>query len=298
MIEKLTNTGKKGLLGIEGWGLPATISLVAHGTLFGAIFYINTDTGKPIYPDSFNVQIITEPTPQETKLLPEKIKNPIEFKVSSSSSSDQYSATPNLNKRGIKKKIQKFIPLNNTEQPLKTDKIAIYAPLPKQRPKITLEEKKQKVPAKHELTEATFKKNPLKLNTKSKQKLDSNTQKLFKTPGSLKPAKLITQAAISSKIPSIPPKIDPKSKNQWPKYPNRARRRGQEGALILRITVSDNGKPSSIKVIKTSGYQILDQAAINAVWNWQFQPAQKRGLAVKASIDLPVVFQLKNKRKD
>ena len=298
MIEKLTNTEKKSLLGMGGWGLPATISLVAHGTLFGAIFYINTDTGKKILPDSFNVQIITELTPQETKILPEKIKNPIEFKVSSSLSSDKISDTPNTNKTGIKKKLQKFIPLNNTEQPLKTDKIAIYAPLPKQRPKITLEAKKQKVPAKHELTEATFKKNPLKLNTKSKQKLDSNTQKIFKIPRPLKPAKLITQAAISSKIPSIPPKIDPKSKNQWPKYPNRARRRGQEGALILRITVSDNGKPSSIKVIKTSGHQILDQAAIDAVWNWQFQPAKKRGLAVKASIDLPVVFQLKNKRKE
>ncbi|MBS41474.1 MAG: hypothetical protein CMM83_07145 [Rhodospirillales bacterium] len=298
MIEQLTNTGKKSLLGMEGWGLPATISLVVHGTLIGVVFYINTDTGKPILPDSFNVQIITEPTPQETKLLPGKIKNPIEFKVSSSLSPDKHSATPNSNKRGIKKKLQKFIPLNNTEQPLKIDKIAIYAPLPKRRPKITLETKKQKIPAKHKLTEPTFEKKPLRLNTKSKKKLNLNTQKIFKTPRPLKPAKLITQAAISSKFSTIPPKIDPKVKNLWPKYPSRARRRGQEGTLILRITVSDNGKPFSIKVIKTSGHQILDQAAINAIWNWQFQPAQKRGLAVKASIDLPVVFQLKNKRKD
>ncbi|MBI78633.1 MAG: hypothetical protein CMM53_12825, partial [Rhodospirillaceae bacterium] len=261
-------------------------------------FYINTDTGKKILPDSFNVQIITELTPQETKILPEKIKNPIEFKVSSSLSSDKISDTPNTNKTGIKKKLQKFIPLNKSEQPLKTDKIAIYAPLPKQRPKITLEAKKQKVPAKHELAETTFKKKPLRLSTKAKQKFYSNTQKISKIPKPLKPAQLITQAAISSKIQTIPPKIDPKVKNQWPEYPNRARRRGQEGALILRITVSDNGKPSSIKVIKTSGHQILDQAAIDAVWNWQFQPAKKRGLAVKASIDLPVVFQLKNKRKE
>jgi len=50
-----------------------------------------------------------------------------------------------------------------------------------------------------------------------------------------------------------------------PAYPIGAVRRGEEGTVVLRITVGENGRAVDVAVEKTSGYPALDRSAVRAV---------------------------------
>lgn len=50
-----------------------------------------------------------------------------------------------------------------------------------------------------------------------------------------------------------------------PDYPVEARRLGQEGRVIIRVLVNSDGAFSRASVKKSSGYSLLDQAALEAV---------------------------------
>lgn len=80
--------------------------------------------------------------------------------------------------------------------------------------------------------------------------------------------------------------------NPKPGYPMIARRRGLEGVVRLDVRVSVDGVPISVKVREGSGYEALDEAALNAVWHWKFTPARRGGEAVEASFVVPIRFQL------
>lgn len=84
--------------------------------------------------------------------------------------------------------------------------------------------------------------------------------------------------------------------NKPPTYPERARRNEFEGRVLLRVTVLPNGKGEKIVIKSSSGYDILDEAARAAVKAWRFVPAQRAGVAVQATIDIPIVFRLTNSR--
>ena len=77
-----------------------------------------------------------------------------------------------------------------------------------------------------------------------------------------------------------------------PVYPMRARRRGFEGFVVLRVRVSATGKPVSVQVVGSSGHDVLDDAAVKAVWQWEFRPATVGGNPVEAELDIPIRFRL------
>jgi len=65
--------------------------------------------------------------------------------------------------------------------------------------------------------------------------------------------------------------------NATPRYPRLARTRGWTGAVRLRIEVDACGDVSSATVAQSSGYPVLDRAALDAAREWRFEPAQRRG---------------------
>lgn len=81
-------------------------------------------------------------------------------------------------------------------------------------------------------------------------------------------------------------------KNPRPAYPGRARREGWEGTTVLRVQVSPSGKPGAIQVQKSSGRQVLDDAAADAVKRWTFTPASQGGKAISGWVTVPIVFKL------
>lgn len=80
--------------------------------------------------------------------------------------------------------------------------------------------------------------------------------------------------------------------NVPPSYPALARRRGYQGRVVVRVSVQANGGVGSAVVTQSSGHNILDEAALEAVRQWRFRPAQRAGRSVNATLDVPVVFQL------
>lgn len=76
-----------------------------------------------------------------------------------------------------------------------------------------------------------------------------------------------------------------------PRYPPSALRRGEQGTVVVRVEVDANGKPGGVALVRRSGSRDLDRAAMEAVRNWRFQPAQRDGHAVAGSIEVPFDFK-------
>ena len=76
-----------------------------------------------------------------------------------------------------------------------------------------------------------------------------------------------------------------------PPYPRSALQRGFEGTVLLRIRVDAGGNPVEVSVEKSSGFRILDEAALKAVKaRWKFVPAQSNGQAIEGWALVPVEF--------
>ncbi|APG28401.1 hypothetical protein A7E78_11410 [Syntrophotalea acetylenivorans] len=82
--------------------------------------------------------------------------------------------------------------------------------------------------------------------------------------------------------------------NPPPSYPSTARRRGWEGEVLLLVEVSAAGEVRKITVRRSSGYQILDRTALNAVYRWKFQAALRNGRAVAGKVMVPIRFNIKD----
>lgn len=81
-------------------------------------------------------------------------------------------------------------------------------------------------------------------------------------------------------------------RNPDPPYPLAARRRRQEGAVLLAVRVAADGNAVSVTVKRSSGFKVLDDAAAAAVTKWEFEPARDDSRPVESEIEVPVRFKL------
>lgn len=82
--------------------------------------------------------------------------------------------------------------------------------------------------------------------------------------------------------------------NPRPDYPEEARKEHQQGVVLLSVNVSADGRASEVTLKRSCGFPALDQAAIQAVRRWTFDPAREAGLPVSSRVDVPVRFSLAN----
>lgn len=82
-------------------------------------------------------------------------------------------------------------------------------------------------------------------------------------------------------------------KNPKPVYPIVARRRGWEGTVVLRVYVGADGHTQRVTIQRSSGHDILDESAMDAVKKWRFVPAKRGEVAEASWVKIPIVFQLK-----
>lgn len=81
-------------------------------------------------------------------------------------------------------------------------------------------------------------------------------------------------------------------RNPPPIYPWRSRQRGEEGAVLLAAEVLPTGRCGALMVVSSSGFVLLDEAALTAVTQWQFKPARRSGHPVGVWVEIPIRFQL------
>ncbi|KPF73688.1 hypothetical protein IP88_08455, partial [alpha proteobacterium AAP81b] len=78
-----------------------------------------------------------------------------------------------------------------------------------------------------------------------------------------------------------------------PAYPSAARRLGEEGAVVLDVTIGSDGGVLDVRLLTSSGSPRLDAAAIDhARARWHFTPALKDGAAIVSHRTLTVRFRL------
>lgn len=81
--------------------------------------------------------------------------------------------------------------------------------------------------------------------------------------------------------------------NPMPSYPAGALTEGVEGDVIVRLQVDSKGAVSHAAVIGHEGGidASLDQAALQALQQWRFQPAMRDGRAINSVVQVPVEFR-------
>jgi protein TonB len=62
--------------------------------------------------------------------------------------------------------------------------------------------------------------------------------------------------------------------------------------VTLRVHVDRGGVPTQVEIERSSGSNVLDLAALEAVRNWRFVPARRGTDPVAAWVIVPVVFRL------
>lgn len=82
-------------------------------------------------------------------------------------------------------------------------------------------------------------------------------------------------------------------RNPAPPYPAFARRRHEEGRVLLRVTVSPDGRPGRVQLKTSSGHESLDDAALTTVSTWRFIPARQGDTAITSDVVVPITFALR-----
>ena len=73
-----------------------------------------------------------------------------------------------------------------------------------------------------------------------------------------------------------------------PVYPEGARQARISGIVMLEVTVNEAGEVATIRVIR--GHPLLDQAAVDAVRQWRYEPTYLNGVAVPVIATATVIF--------
>ncbi len=80
--------------------------------------------------------------------------------------------------------------------------------------------------------------------------------------------------------------------NPAPDYPAQAQDRGMQGQVILKVHVLASGHADNVTVAKSSGFRILDDAAVKAVLAWSFDPAKRGQTPIDGWVKVPLNFKL------
>lgn len=73
-----------------------------------------------------------------------------------------------------------------------------------------------------------------------------------------------------------------------PSYPSASRRAGEQGTVLISITMDAGGKPLDVSVAKSSGFPALDEAAVSAVRRWRFAT----NVTGQSHVTVPITFKL------
>jgi protein TonB len=82
--------------------------------------------------------------------------------------------------------------------------------------------------------------------------------------------------------------------NPKPHYPGIARSRHWQGLVQLRVYVTPEGLCGELNLLKGSGHDELDEAAMAAVKSWKFVPGKLGDTPVASWVTVPIEFQLRD----
>ena len=75
-------------------------------------------------------------------------------------------------------------------------------------------------------------------------------------------------------------------------YPSQARRRGQEGTVLIEVWLDEDGKQTRRRLARSSGVDSLDKTALKAIAKWRFSSYVENGQAIAHRVHIPIRFKL------
>lgn len=112
------------------------------------------------------------------------------------------------------------------------------------------------------------------------------------------PAEPVVAAAPSPPAPPAPPRIElPSSSadylnNPRPPYPPLSKRLGEQGKVMVRVFIEVDGTASRAEVRQSSGFERLDQTAVQTVLRWRYVPGKRAGVPEAMWFNVPINFVL------
>ena len=77
-------------------------------------------------------------------------------------------------------------------------------------------------------------------------------------------------------------------------YPRKAVQRKWEGQTIVAAEVLPDGSVGRTALSRSSGHEVLDQAAREAIQSWKFEAESEKDEDVPQYVDIPVTFKLQD----
>jgi periplasmic protein TonB len=113
-------------------------------------------------------------------------------------------------------------------------------------------------------------------------------------------------AAAPSPAPAAPPAAAPAPRvelprgdadylnNPKPPYPPVSRRMGEQGRVMVRVYVGEDGSAQKVELRTSSGSDRLDATAVATVMRWRFRPGTRGGAPEAMWVNVPIDFNLDN----
>ena len=113
------------------------------------------------------------------------------------------------------------------------------------------------------------------------------------TPAPMRPVAAQSTAASPATIPVEVPILaaQPRAGNPTPRYPTRAARRRWAGIAKLSLTIDSVGHVQTVKIIQSSGHDILDDEARRTALLWRFHPATRAGQPIASTRAIEFEFR-------
>jgi protein TonB len=121
----------------------------------------------------------------------------------------------------------------------------------------------------------------------------STTEKAVRLEPTPTKAETTTPPAVTESLVKADYK-SPSLNNPPTHYPRIAQTRQWEGTVILEIRVLANGEAGEVKIVQSSGHEILDESAVEQVKAWRFIPAHKGDKSVDDWVRVPITFKFKH----
>ncbi len=135
---------------------------------------------------------------------------------------------------------------------------------------------------------------PLPLTAEQSQAAEAGEQhEMLASSAPASTAAISTSQAESEAAMLTPPRFKTgSSQNPKPVYPMVARKRGWQGDVLLEVEVGPDGRSQAVTVIASSGYQVLDNAALKTIRDkWVFEPATEANYPTQGFTQVPVSFR-------
>jgi TonB family protein len=124
-------------------------------------------------------------------------------------------------------------------------------------------------------------------------KVDAQLKAIVKPPPPTTPkVEAVDTSKIYSNSASEVDVLARKASGSSPSYPSGAPRlrSGDSVSVMISFVVTEQGEVTEVKVVESGG-KLLDEAVMAAVRNWEYQPASKRGVSVKARVTFKQTFR-------